>query len=110
MHLGRSPFHPRFASCTSQSLLRSEASLDIQVQAFAAPYPAAHPTALDGPGLPFLRYEFLLRLEAQGTPSLVCPLDGTAIHRMAVLIRLAPGQSVRRRKGPLDLYLLPPHP
>jgi len=35
--------------------------------------------------LPFLRYAFLLRLEAQGSPSLANPLDGTAIHWMAVV-------------------------
>ncbi len=71
-HLGRSPFHLRFASCASQSLLRLEPSLDIRVQAFAAPIPLLTP----------------LRWMVQGCPSLDNPFGGVKVHWTFTTFRL----------------------
>jgi hypothetical protein len=42
---------------------------------------------LASPGLAFLRYAFLLRLEDRGRPSVVCPFSGSNVHWTFVLIR-----------------------
>ncbi len=71
-HLGRSPFHQRFACYTAQSLLRLQSSHHIHVMAFAAPHPLLT----------------LLHSMVQGIPSLVYPFAGEKVHWTFFYVRL----------------------
>ena len=62
----------------------------------------ARPVAFVSPGVAILCYAFLLRLDVQGTPSLVCPRGETVIHCMAASLRLPHGRALVAPIPPLS--------
>ena len=61
--------------------------------------------SLANPGLAFLRYAFLLRLEDRGRPSVVCPFAGPRVHWT---LGQSPAHPWQARLA--DARLVPAHP